>query len=163
MSKINIEQYFENTKIKCYEPRILITILEDIFGKDIDTIKIELDELKINVTTKQIIEYLNNRFEKENKEVKARLENPRTIEPLSDKIEFNEISIEDFKDSTQAIGDQLIAARYEFDSYTLNYFNKYSDIVRNKAKKILDIIEKIANKDFSTIADIITKLDIQLE
>lgn len=163
MAKINLEKYFENIEIKYYEPRVLVTILEDILGKDIETIKTELSKLKIVVTTEQIKEYLDNKFEEEEPEVKERLENPKPSKPLSDKIEFNKISIEDIEESSQRFGDQLTAARYGFDSYTLNYFNKYSNIVRNKSKKILDIIEKIVNKDYSTIADLIIELDIQLD
>mgnify|MGYP003291241839 CR=1 FL=1 len=163
MTKINLEKYFENTEIKHYDSKILITILEDILGKDIDTVKIELDELRIVVSAEQIVEYLNNKFEDEEPEVKARLENPKPSKPLSDKIEFNKILIEDIEESKQGFADRLTAARYGFDSYTLNYFNKYSNIVRNKAKKILGIIEKIANKDYSTIADLIIEYDIQLD
>lgn len=163
MKKISLENYFENNENKYYESKILITILEDILGKDIDTIKAELDELKITIDAEQIVEYLNNKFEEEEPEVKARLENPKPRKPLSDKIEFNKISIEDIEESSQRFADELTAARYRFDSYALNYFNKYSNIVRNKAKKILDIIEKIANKDYSTIADLIIEYDIVLD
>jgi len=163
MEKINLEKYFDNTEFKYYDPKILISILEDILAKDINTIKTELDELKIGVTVEQILEYLSNKFAKEEPEVKLRIENPKPSEPLCDKIEFKKISFEDFKDSTQAFGDKLVAERYEFDFYTLNYFNKYSNIVRSKAKKILDIIEKIANKNHSTIAYLMIELDIQLD
>ena len=60
MEKIILEKYFENAEIKYYEPRVLVTILEDILGKDIETIKRELSELKIVVTAEQIKDYLNN-------------------------------------------------------------------------------------------------------
>lgn len=163
MAKINLEKYFDNAEIKHYDPKILITILEDILSKDINTIKTELDELKIVVSDEQILEYLYNKFEEEEPDVKRRLENPKPSKPLSDKIEFNKISIEDIEESSQHFADQITASRYGFDSYTLNYFNKYSSIVRRKAKRILDIIEKIANKDYSTIADLIIELDIQLD
>ena len=111
----------------------------------------------------EIVEYLNNKFEEEEPEVKARLENPKPSKPLSDKIEFNKISIEDIEESTQDFGDQLISAKYGFDSYTLDYFNLYSNIVREKAKKILDIIEKIVNRDYSSIVGLMMELDIQLD
>ena len=65
MAKINLEKYFDNTEIKHYDFKILITILEDILGKDINTIKTELDELQIVVSAEQIVEYLNNKFEEE--------------------------------------------------------------------------------------------------
>lgn len=164
MIKTNLEKYFENKEIKYYEPEILIIILEDILCKDINTIKTELDEFKINVMSEQIGEYLNNRFEKEEPEVKVRLENLKPRRNLNNGwISLLEITSEDIEESTQHFADQLTASRYEFDSFTLNYFNKYSSIVRNKAKKILAIIEKIANKDYSTIANLMIELDIQLD
>lgn len=55
MAKLNLEKYFDNAEIKHYDSKILITILEDILGKDINTIKTELDELKIVVSDEQIL------------------------------------------------------------------------------------------------------------
>lgn len=162
MKKYNFSKYFDVEDIKYYEPRIIITILEDILGKDLCTIKSDIEELKITIDRKQIEDFLDKTFEEEEPEVKARLENPKPRKPLSDKIEFNNLSTEDIEESSQRFGDELTAARYGFDPYTLDYFHNYSNIVRNKAKKILDIIEKIVNKDFS-IVDILTELDIQLD
>ena len=135
MPKYNIEKYFDSSDNKCYNSKILITILEDVLGKNIETIKKELSELKIVVTNEQIKEYLNNKFEEENPIVKARLENPKPRKPLSDKIEFTRITDEEIEESSQHFSDQITASRYAFDSFTLEYFNKYSNIVRNKAKK----------------------------
>lgn len=157
-----LEKYFENTNIKYYEPKILITILEDILGKDISTIKTELDELKITVNSEQIVEYLNNKFLEEEPEVKERIETLKTSKPVSSIINLGKASIEDIEKSAQRFEDQLTASRYGFDSYTLDYFHKFSNIVRKKAIKILDIIEKIVNKD-STIDDLLMELDIQLD
>lgn len=163
MTKISLEKFFVNTEIKYYEPEILITILEDILGKDIEMVKMELDELKIVFNAEQIVDYLNNKFEKEEPEVKARIENLKPSKQLSELIDLNRITYEEIEKSSQHFWDQLTAARYEFDSYTLNYFNKYSEIVRNKARKILDIIEEIVNKDYSNVADLMVELDIQLD
>lgn len=162
MTKINLQKYFENTEIKYYDSKILITILEEVLDKDINTIKTELTELKIDITSEEIVKYLNNKFEEEEPEVKARLEKPKPRKPLNNKIELNKISIEDIEKSSQHFADELTASRYGFDSYTLEYFHKYSNIVRNKAIKILSIIEKIVNKD-STVNDLLTELDIQLD
>lgn len=162
MKKYNFSKYFDVEDIKYYEPKIIITILEDILGKDLSTIKSDIEELKINVDRKQIEVFLDKTFEEEEPEVKARLENPKPRKPLSDKIEFNNLSTEDIEESSQRFGDELTAARYGFDFFTLDYFHKYSNIVRNKAKKILDIIEKIVNKDASII-ELLVELDIQLD
>jgi len=164
MEKYNLEKYFNNSDIKYYDAKILITIIEDILNKDLNSIKKDIDELIITVDEKQIKNYLNQKFEKENPELKHRIENPKPRKKLSDgKIILTGMTIEDIEESTQAFGDQIEAMRYGFDSYTLEYFNKYSSIVRNKAKKILNIIEKIANGESNDISNLIMELDIQLD
>ena len=157
MDKYNFSQYFDMEDIKYYEPKIIITILEDILGKNLDTVKSELDDLKICVDRQQIEEYLDKKFEEEDPELKKRIENPKPR-----KMGGN-IAEQDIEDSTQEFGDRLSAARYYFELYTLKYFNRYSNIVRNKSKKILNIIEKIVNKDYTDIADLLVELDIQLD
>jgi len=163
MKKYNFSKYFDVEDIKYYEPRIIITILEDILGKDLSTIKSDIEELKIIVDKQQIVDFLDKTFEEEEPEVKARLENPKPSKPKehNDGI-WTPLTDEEIKEATQHFGDELTAARYGFDSFTLDYFHKYSNIVRNKAKKILDIIEKIVNKDASII-ELLVELDIQLD
>ena len=159
MRKYNYSKYFDGEDIKYYEPKIIITILEDILGKDLSTIKSDIEQLKINVDRKQIEDFLYKRFEEEEPEVKARLENPKSRKRSDNIVEWTQ---QDIEESSQRFGDELTAARYRFDSYTLDYFHKYSSVVRNKSKKILDIIEKIVNKD-STVVDLLIELDIQLD
>ena len=159
MKKYNFSKYFDVEDIKYYEPRIIITILEDILGKDLNTIKSNIEELKITMDKKQILDFLDKTFEEEEPEVKARLENPKPRKRSNNIVEWTE---QDIEESTQRFGDELTAARYGFDSFTLDYFHKYSNIVRKKANQILDIIEKIINKD-SSISDLLIELDIQLD
>lgn len=163
MEKYNIEKYFENSDNEYYNSKFIITILEDVLGKNTEIIKKELSELKIVVTIEQIKEYLNNKFEEENPIVKARLENPKPRKPLSKEICFGKLTDEEIEESSQHFADQITASRYAFDSFTLEYFNKYSNIVRNKANKILNIIEKISDKEYSTISDLLAELDIRLD
>lgn len=159
MKKYNFSKYFDLEDIKYYEPKIIITILEDILGKDLNTIKSDIEELKITINKEQIVDFLDKTFEEEEPEVKARLENPKPRKRSNNIVEWTE---QDIQESTQQFGDELTAARYGFDSFTLDYFHKYSNIVRNKAKKILDIIEKIVNKD-SSIIELLVELDIKLD
>lgn len=164
MKKYNFSKYFDVEDIKYYEPRIIITILEDILGKDLNTIKSDIEGLKITIDKQQIVDFLDKTFEEEEPEVKARLENPKPRKPReNDGSIWTPWTDEEIKESSQHFGDELTAARYGFDPYTLDYFHKYSNIVRNKAKKILDIIEKIVNKDYSTIVDLLIQLDIKLD
>ena len=136
MKKYNFSKYFDVEDIKYYEPRIIITILEDILGKDLSTIKSDIEELKIIVDKQQIVDFLDKTFEEEEPEVKARLENPKPRKRSNNIVEWTE---QDIEESSQRFGDELTAASYGFDSFTLDYFHKYSNIVRNKAKKIIRV------------------------
>ena len=159
MKKYNFSKYFGEDGTKYYEPKIIITILEDILDKDLNTIKSDIEKLNVCVDKKEIEDFLDKTLE-EDPELKRRIENPKPRKRSRNLLKWTE---QDIEDSAQEFGDQLSAARYSFDSFTLEYFIKYSNIVRNKAKKILDIIEKIVNKDYSTIADLMIELDIQLD
>ena len=56
-----------------------------------------------------------------------------------------------------------MASRYCFEPYTLEYFKKYTTIVRNKIHLLLNLIEKIGHKDSQTIQDVLADLDIVLD
>lgn len=70
---------------------------------------------------------------------------------------------EDIEVSSQEFVDGLIARRYYFEPYTLEYFKRYSNIVRNKTLLLLSIIEKIGNRDCMSIKDLMSELDILLD
>lgn len=159
MSILNFEDYFNTLENKYYNPKILITILEDILGKGIDTIKDDVCNAKVFVTREQIEAYLDKTFESENPELKRRIENPK---PRRSNV-LLEWTRQDIEDSSQEFVDQLSANRYHFEPYSLEYFNRYTTIVKDKAILLLNIIEKIANKECSSIQDLITKIDIQLD
>ena len=163
MAKYNFEKYFSDSDVKYYDAKTLIVILEDILGKDINAIRNDIGSLKINVDRKQIEEYLDKVFEEENPELKKRIENPKPRKNLVEgRLSLLDITVEDIEESSRAFVDKLDAIRYSFEPYTLEYFNRYTDIVRNKAIIILNIIEKIANKDCDSIVDLMMKIYIQL-
>ena len=70
---------------------------------------------------------------------------------------------EQFEENNQYFSNMFALNKYKFDPYTLEYFNKYISIVRKKILILLDIIEKIGNKNTSSIKDIILDLDIELD
>lgn len=57
----------------------------------------------------------------------------------------------------------MSAGRYYFEPYTLKYFHIYSTIVRKKANTLLDIIEKIGNRESISINDLLLELDVNLD
>lgn len=159
MEKLNLENYFNEIDKKYYEPKILITILEDILNKKFNNIKNNVNNSEITITEKEITEFLEKKFVEEEPEVKKRLESPKKKRSSN----FVEWTKEDIEDSSQEFSDKLTAAKYCFESYSLKYFKTYTDIVKNKAIQLLNIIENIANKNNISIKDILTNLDIILD
>ncbi len=176
MMNLNLEPYFENANTKYYNPKYIITILENILEKKICDIEDEINNAKIVVSEEQIKEYFEKKLEEENPELKKRIEKReldyekskkkkkndsdneeisfRTYKPLTDK-EIEELS--------QKFADDIAIERYQFEPYTLEYFNKYLNIVRSKAILLLSIIEKIGNKESLSIKHLMKELDIQLD
>lgn len=159
MTNLNFETYFESTNNQYYDSKYIITILENILGNKLDDIRNEINNTRVIVFNEQIIEYLERKFEEENPELKKRIEKPK-VKRNKNIVEWTE---EDIEASSQEFIDNISASRYCFEPYTLEYFKRYSNIVRNKALLLLTIIEKIGNKDSMSIQDLILELDIQLD
>ena len=159
MSKLNLENYFDSTKNKYYDASILVSILEKNLGKNLYEIKNDVNNAQISVTRDEIEEFLERTFQKENPGLKERIEKPK---PRYNK-PFDELTEQDIKDSSQRFIDKISAGRYHFEPYTLEYFNRYTTIVRNKALKLLNIIERIGTRQSITIQDLLVELDIQLD
>lgn len=159
MKNLNFENYFSNEENKYYDSRIIITILEDMLGNSIEEIKKSINESKIVVTKEEIEDFLQKKFAEEEPEVKNRLENPKTIRSGN----IAEWTEQDRKDASRQFADRIHSAKYSFDPYTLEYFEKYTTIVRNKINLLLSIIEKIGNKDASSIEEVLSDLDIKLD
>ena len=159
MSNINFEHYFNESENKYYDSKIIISILEDILGKTINEIKKEVNDNQVVVTREQIEKYLEQKFIEEDPELKKRIESQRPKRSSN----IGEWTKQDIEDSSQEFADNLNAVRYYFEPYTLEYFNKYTTIVRNKANLLLNLIEKIGNKDIQPIQELLTELDIVLD
>ena len=87
----------------------------------------------IKLTKEEIKSYLDNKFEEENPNLKRSIENrsnKKTTKYNADL--FMKKFIED-----------LDASRYIFIPYTLKYYKKYSEILKIKLNKFLDIIDSI--------------------
>ncbi len=158
MTNLDFEQYFKDVDTKYYEPKYIITILENVLGNKLAAIRNEINNTQIVVSKEQIIEYLEKKFAEKNPELKKRIESP-TPKSKENVIGWTR---ENVNISSQYIYDILSAKRYQFEPYSLEYFKRYSDIVRNKALLLLNIIEKIGNNDGTSIQDLLSEFDIQL-
>lgn len=160
MEKLQIENYFNNLENTndYYNPKIMITILEDIFGKNIFDIKRKIDGCYIYVSEEDIKEYLEQKLIEENFELKQRVEAPKKKRSSN----LGKWTKEDKENSSQEFIDELSMQRYTFEPYTLEYFIRYTSIVRNKINELISIIEKIANKKTDVIEEKLEQLDIKL-
>lgn len=79
-----------------------------------------IKDAKVTVTEAQVKEYLDKKFELENLELKQKIE----------------VATEDF-------GDELCTSKNSFDSYSLEYFRKYVDILKDKSLKLFYLVDKI--------------------
>lgn len=167
MSTLNLEKTFDKTNYKYYDPSFLISTLERILEKKLGEVKNYINNLQIYVTDEQIIKFLEKTFQEENPELKQRIEIRKRIKSQidSDKLKFTpkKVTTQNKKEMTQEFTDRIAVGRYQFEPYTLEYFNRYTTIVRNKALQLLNIIEQIGAKKSTTIQDLLTELDIQLD
>lgn len=159
MESLNFDSYFESADNQYYDSKFIITILENIFGTNFDDIKNAVNSAQVVVTKEQITEFLEKKWEEEDPELKKRIESPKPKRSGN----IAKWTDEDIESSSQEFVDGISAGRYYFEPYTLEYFNKYSNIVRNKVLLLLNVVEKIGNRDTMSIQDLITELDIQLD
>lgn len=159
MTNIDFENYFKTNGTQYYDAKIMITILEDIIGKPINEIKQDVNNKQITVTSWQIEDYLENKFFEENPELKKRISKPRNRRNTN----VATWTKQDINDATQEFIDNLSVAKYHFEPYTLEYFNRYTTILRDKINLLLDIISKISIKDTVSLKETLTDLDIILD
>ncbi len=95
-----------------------------------------IDSSFVSVTEEQIKEFLNQKFIEEDYPLKYRIEHPK---PKRD-VELSELSDNDIEDAARRFVDELSRKRYEFNPYTLEYFKKYTNILKNKITSLLRII-----------------------
>lgn len=159
MSNINFETYFSESENEYYDSKIITNILENILGKSINEIKKDVNDNQIVVTREKIEKYLEQKFIEEDPELKKRIESPSPKRSRN----IAEWTKQDIENSSQEFVDDLSVARYCFEPYTLEYFNRYTAIVRNKVNILLSLIEKIGNKEIQPIQELLTELDIVLD
>ncbi len=154
MEKENLElqgEYCEAQKI--------ISILEQELSKGLEQIKTEVNDAVVKVTEDDIKKFLDEKFSEEDPELKERIENPRPRIKKS----ANYWTFEEIKEDAKRFTDELSTTRYCFNSYTLEYFKRYTTIVRNKALQLINIIESIGTKQTDNIKGLLGELDINLD
>lgn len=157
MKQMELAKYFSDNK-KNYDSKYLVKILEEILGKSFNEIKEDINNKRVTVTAEQIESYLEQKFIEEAPELKERLQNTRPNRSKN----IGEMTRQDIKDKANRFADELAAGRYYFEPYTLEYFNRYTDIVRNKVNTLLNIVSGLANKEVESVKEQIEELDINI-
>lgn len=169
MENYNLDKYFDSNEDKYYDSKILTKILEDITGKSFKQILSDVNSSKISVTEEQIVEYLNNEFEKNDFELKQRIEKrnsereKRKNDSSQNNFDYENLKRLNEEDAAQEFADNLSASRYSFTPYTLKYYRKYTLILSNKLITLLGIVEKISLKRGEEIEEQLYDLDIILD
>lgn len=157
MKQMELAKYFSDNK-KNYDSKYLVKILEEILGKSFNEIKEDINNKRVTVTAEKIESYLEQRFIEEDPELKKRIDSSKNKRSGN----VGEWSKKDIEDYSQEFADELAAGRYYFEPYTLEYFNRYTDIVRNKVNTLLNIVNGLANKEVESVKEQIEELDINI-
>lgn len=158
MAELDLEEYFEKDDKEYYDAGYLVSVLEDIIGSDIENIKADVNRQGVYVTKDKITKYLDEQFVKNDEKLKRRLENKNNRD-----INMSNWNKEDMNSSVQQLMDEIAAEKYSFNPQSLEYFNTYVNILKNKLLSLLDLISKIGRKDFTTVQDLVASLDINFD
>ena len=110
-------EYLNNDEKKYCDVIKIITILEDILHMSLNDIKENIDNSNVTVTGEQIKTYLDELFEIEEPEVKKRIQDRKN--QLIDLVHLSDL---DIKKMSLKFDDELVADRYYFEPYTLEYY-----------------------------------------
>ena len=110
-----------------------------------------VNNISIKITEDEIKKYLDERLINEKPELKERIKKRKKNNVIMDSKEFMSEFIDD-----------LQLYQYSFDSYTLEYFINYINILKIKINKLFNILNQISDKDNKEIFEILEDLDITI-
>lgn len=157
MENIDWNVYFKGDN-KDYDTKYLRTILESLLDNSIEDIRKNVNNCDIKVTEEQIKEYLNNKLEEENPELKKRRETSKN----RNWINLSKCTQKDIEESSQNFIDELDMVRYTYEPYTLHYYSHYIMILKSKINKLLYVIDGISSNNASQIEEELNNLDINI-
>ena len=102
----------------------------------------------VQLTEQEIKNYLREKFEQDDSELDMRQKNRKRLN--GDPTKWTE---EDIQNASQQFVDDLAAIKYQYDPYTLEYFKKYIDILKEKSLSLFEIVNKIQNIALGKIND----------
>lgn len=129
--------------IKYVNPCVMEIIISNKLGICYNDLRKYILDIKVNLTVSEIVNYLDNKFEVENKFLKEKLKN------------YN------YKYKGEKYLDMYNARKYTFDELTYKYFVKHISILKNKIICLLNIIDILINYKYRYLEiddEIINKL-----
>ena len=136
-----------------YDPNIIIHILEDVIGKDYNSIRDYIINSDVKVNESEITNFLNQSFLDCDSKIKKRVNTSDLRYANSDRL-FGEDQGSYLKNCSEYLDEYLAVRKYTFEPYTLEYFKKYISILKSKILVLLDIVCNI-NSDILEYLDIV--------
>lgn len=131
-------------------PLVMTSIIskELNFSMSINEVIDYIKKADVSLTEQEIKNYLRTKFEQDDSELNKRQKNIKKLN--GDPTKWTE---EDIQNASQQFVDELTAIKYQYDSYALEYFKKYIDILKEKSLSLFEIVNKIQNIALGKIND----------
>lgn len=131
-------------------PLVMTSIIpEELnFSMSINEVIDYIKNADVQLTEQEIKNYLREKFEQDDSELDMRQKNRKRLN--GDPTKWTE---EDIQNASQQFVDDLAAVKYQYDPYTLEYFKKYIDILKEKSLSLFEIVNKIQNIALGKIND----------
>ena len=140
-------------KEKTYiHPGVFVRIIESNLHNELRNIKDLVNNAHISATEEKIKKFLAEKYEEDSYDLKlkiARLQGRKKtigndLDLLIEKLDIDE-------------------SKYEFDPFSLKYYQMYSNVLKLRSIKLLMIIEHIIKKDLIPIKQEIESLDLDID
>lgn len=121
-------------------PLVMTSIIQEELNLSMSINEV-IDYIKnadVQLTEQEIKNYLREKFEYDDSELYMRQKNRKRLNG-----EPTKWTEEDIQNASQQFVDDLAAIKYQYDPYTLEYFKKYIDILKEKSLSLFEIINKI--------------------
>ena len=131
-------------------PLVMTSIIQEELNLSMSINEV-IDYIKnadVQLTEQEIKNYLREKFEYDDSELYMRQKNRKRLNG-----EPTKWTEEDIQNASQQFVDDLAAIKYQYDPYTLEYFKKYIDILKEKSLSLFEIVNKIQDIALGKIND----------
>ena len=143
---------FESSKeyISVYEIKNVISGI--LKKKSFNDVKELIEDIHVKYSEEEIKKYLDDRLRKEKPDLLKRVKKRK-----------NDNSKKSFDKMIEEFADELEMSTYSFDSFTLDYFKNYINILKKKISKMISILDQIEDKNNKEIFPLLEDIDITID